>query len=284
MGQESGKACREASAMSFGNRPDPPNPFQVASTQLSYNKQAAEKQQQMNMFNQSGPYGALNYSSDPNSPAGYSASVVLSPEQQAIARNVQQAQNALTSGFAGNYGDVPNFADPNNLMQQQLKLQQAYWGPIFQQQQSNKDAELRNQGIVPGSKAWDNAQNLLARNQGDVTNQFLMGMQPITFQEMLQSYKLPLEIGNQLKGQLPGMPQLVQTPQSTVGAPNYAQAAQNQYQGQQANYASDQQGIMQAIGAGVSLAAAPFTGGASLAALPGMFSGGWGGGGGNVSA
>lgn len=270
--------------MSFGNRPDPPNPYQVSNTQLSYNKQAAQAQQGLNMFNQSGPYGGATYSADPNSPSGYNLNVSLSPEQRQLQENIQRAQSGLSSSFNNMYGNgTPNFADPNAITAQALKLQQAYVNPIFQQQQSNKEAELRNQGILPGSTAYNNAENLLARNQGDVTNQFLMGMQPIAFQEMLQNYQLPIGIYGGLKNQLPGMPQLAQTPQSTVGAPNYAQAAQNQYQGQQANYATDQQGIMSAIGMGASLAAAPFTGGLSLGGL-GMFGGGWGGGGGNVSA
>ena len=275
--------------MSFGNRPNPPDPNQVSQAQLKYGTEAAQAQQRTNMFNQTGPYGSQTYTADPNSPSGYAANVSLSPEQAQQAQNIQRAQTGLSSNFSDMYSAPPNFADPNTLMQQQLKLQQAYWNPIFEQQQSNLDARLRNQGLSPGSgnnQAWNNAQNLLARNQGDVTNQFMMQMQPITFQEMMANYQMPLQIANQLKGQLPGMPQFVTTPQAQVQAPNYAQAAQNQYQAQQANYATDQQGMMGMIGTGLSLGLAPFTGGASLMGLGamggmgggggGMFSGGWG--------
>jgi hypothetical protein len=60
-------------------------------------------------------------------------------------------------------------------------------------------------------------------------------------------------------------PTLQNTPQEQIQAPNYQQAAQNQFQAQQQQYTNMMGGIGQLAG----IAAAPFTGGASM--LPGMF-------------
>jgi len=54
--------------------------------------------------------------------------------------------------------------------------------------------------------------------------------------------------------------------------------AQRLYTGQTERFGREQAGAGRAISLGASLAAAPFTGGASLAAIPGTFSGGGGGG------
>ena len=73
------------------------------------------------------------------------------------------------------------------------QMNQAYLQPIFNQQQSNTDAQLRQQGLTPGSEAYNNAQNLLARNQGDVTNQYLTQNEGQAFNQAMQQYQLPLQ-------------------------------------------------------------------------------------------
>src|SRR2546428_8693532 len=45
--------------------PSPPDPMQTAQAQASFNQQAAETQQALNMTNQVTPYGTLTYSLSP---------------------------------------------------------------------------------------------------------------------------------------------------------------------------------------------------------------------------
>ena len=256
--------------MSFGSAPKPVDPNASAQTQLGFNTQAAQAQQGLNMINQQTPFGSLSYASDPNAPGGYSANVALSPQQQQLLnlqqgsqRNTGGAANKLTSNFGGLYGSPPDLSAQTGQTASMLnKWQQQYLAPIFQQQQSNTDAQLQNQGLTPGSTAYNNAENLLARNQGDITNQYLSMNEPTAFSQAVTQYQLPMQTAAGLMANSqPQGPSFQQTPQEQIAAPNYQQAAQNQYQGNQANYATQQQGMWNAIGAGAGLAMMPFTGG-----------------------
>jgi hypothetical protein len=144
------------------------------------------------------------------------------------------AANNAASNSAGMYGS-PYDLNAASMGTAGLlnKWNQQYLQPIFGQQQSNLNSQMQNQGLAPGSEAYNNAQNLLARNQGDITNQYLTMNQGNAFNQALQQYQLPLQTIAALKGTLPGQPTFAPTPTAQVQAPNYQQAAQNQYQAQQ---------------------------------------------------
>jgi hypothetical protein len=234
--------------MTFGGKA--PDPNALAQGQLGYNQQAAQMQQKLNMFNQTSPTGSLAWNTDPNSPSGYSANVNLSPAYQKLLDIIQgsqttlgQAGQNLAGNVAGLYSQPPDLNTQTG--QQLLGLQQQYWNPIFQQQSSNLESQLRNQGLTPGSTAYNNAKNLLARNQGDVTNQFLFGMQPQVFQQALQQYELPLQTASGLLGLSapPTAPQFQQTPTAQIQPPAYASLAEQQYGQQQAQNTAMMQGL-----------------------------------------
>jgi hypothetical protein len=266
--------------MSFLSPPRAPDPTQTSNTQLGFNQQAAQAQQGINMVNQSNPFGSLTYNADPNSPGGYTANVSLSPEQQqllntqqATRQNFGNAAQALTAtpGFGAN----PNI-DPSSLTNKMMGWGQQYMQPIFDQQQSNLDAKLQNQGITPGSEAYNNAQNLQSRNVNNAYQSLFLNAEPTAFNQAIQEYQLPMQTAYSLMGAgapvspSSANPTFQNTPQEQIGAPNYQQAAQNQFQAQQSQY----QNMMGGIGQLAGIAAAPFT--AGLSTLPGMFGGGWG--------
>lgn len=255
--------------MSFGSAPTPPDPNTVASTQTNYNTAAAKTQNQVNSYDQSGPLGNVSYVADSNSPSGYSIQTSAGATGQPLINSATNLANASAGMYSSPY-------DLNAASQNTAKTlnswQQAYNAPIFGQQQSNLDAQLRNQGLSPGSEAWNNAQNLLARNQGDVTNQYLTQNQGQAFNQALTAYQTPLQT---ISGLLQtGAPQGFQgTPNAQVQPANYAGAAQNAYQGQLQNYENNQNNYAKLGTAAIGLAAAPFTGGLSLAALGGLAGG-----------
>jgi hypothetical protein len=234
--------------MSFG--PSAPDPYATANTQLGFSKEAAQAQQQANMINQVTPFGSLAYQPDPNSPGGYTANINLSPAQQAILDAQQRvragtgsAAAQLTSSFGGLYGQPPNI-DPSTLTNKVMGWGQQYMQPIFNMQQSNLDANLRNQGIAPGDEAWNNAQNLQSRNVNNAYTNLLMQAEPTAFNQAIQEYKLPMQTAAELSAP-PTLPNTstVQTPQAQVQTPNYQQAVQNQYLGNTAQNAAMNQGI-----------------------------------------
>ncbi len=238
--------------MSFFKPPSAPDPTATSNAQAGFNQQAATAQQQTNMINQQTPYGSLNYAADPNAPGGYSANVTLSPAQQQLLntqqgtqQNIGNAASSLSGSLQGLYGAPPNLDASTGATAQKLnQWQQQYLQPIFNQQQSNLDASLQNQGITQGSEAWNNAQNLQARNTGDVTNQYLTQNEGQAYSQALQDYQLPgATLQALMGGATPQGPSFQQTPQATIQPPNYAGQVQQNYQNQTQQYGNLMQGL-----------------------------------------
>lgn len=263
--------------MSF-SAPKAPDPTVTANTQQQYNTTAAKTQQGLNSFNQSNPFGDVSYVADPSSPSGYRVQTNLNPQSQNILDTQRGTISKLASSSAGMYSspfdlDAASRATATNLN----NWKGAYLQPIFNQQDSNLEGQLRNQGLTPGSEAYNNAKNLLARNQGDVTNDYLTKNQGQAYAQALQSYKTPLETIAGLEQTLPGAPQFASTPTATIQPANYQGAVQNNYEGQVKNYGDTWNNAAKLGTAAIGVAAAPFTGGLSLGAaggLSGMFGGG----------
>lgn len=278
--------------MSF-NAPKPPDPTQTADTQQQYNIGAAKSQNQVNSYNQQNPYGSMSYVADPNSPSGYSLNTSLSPQQQQLL-NIQSGTKSITGQTAQDLASNTRsmYSSPYDLNAASKgtadllnNWRQSYVQPIFNQQSSNLEAQLRNQGLAPGTEAYNNAKNLLARNQGDVTNQYLTQNQGQAFGQALQAYQQPLQTEQSLFGMsAPQSPNFQGTPTSQIQPGNFAGAAQNAYQGNLQNYQNNWNNIAKLGTAAIGLAGAPFTGGLSLAGgLGSMFSGSPGGWVGNSS-
>ena len=131
--------------------PKQPDATATSNTQALYNVNAAKGQNDVNSYNQSTPFGSLTYSADPNSPSGMKATTALTPQQQALLDIQQSTQktlgtsaNTLAQNASGMYGALPNL-DPSAMTNQLMNWQQSYIQPIFNQQSSNLEAQLRNQ-------------------------------------------------------------------------------------------------------------------------------------------
>lgn len=92
--------------------PKAPDPYATAAAQGAQNRETAITQQELNMVNQVGPWGNVNYSQTGTSASGtplYTATTTLSPSQQAIFEQTQQANQNLAktaadqSGFLSEY-------------------------------------------------------------------------------------------------------------------------------------------------------------------------------------
>jgi hypothetical protein len=280
--------------MSF-SAPKAPDPTATSNAQQQYNVDAAKSQNNTNSYNQGSAFGSINYVPDASSPSGYSVKTQYSAPEQALFDQYTGTQGAFGAAAPGLVSaGASNIMAPANLdnsavTKQLNSWQQQYQQPIFNQQDSNLEAQLRSQGLTPGSEAYNNAKNLLARNQGDVTNQFLTMNQGQSFDQALKAFQARQQQGQteaQLGGTLfgaaaPQGPTQVNTPTASIQPANYQGAVQSNYEQQMKNYENTWNNIGKLGTAAVGLAAAPFTGGTSLmAAIPGMFGGGGGGGGG----
>ena len=274
--------------MSF-SAPKPPDPNQTAMVQQQYNTQAAKEQNKNNSYNQATPFGSLNYVADSSSPSGYRIETNLSAPQQGLldTRTNTQAiagntgQNLLQNS-AGMYSTPFDLNSASGAVASRLNdWNSRYLQPIFNQQSSNLEAQLRQQGLAPGSQAYDNAKNLLARNQGDVTTDYLTKNQGQAFNQALTEYQTPLQTASGLFGMAaPTGPTFQSAPTAQMQPANYQGAVQANYDAQMKNYENTWNNIGKLGTAGIGLAAAPFTGGTSLLGTAGMFgkglTGGWG--------
>ena len=169
-----------------GDAPPPPDPFITAQAQTQANEQTAGYNKALNLNNYSNPFGSQTSTQTGVDPATgapiYSTSITANPALQAQMNGLlgqtgqsgainQTALNGLY-GLNGQISALGSSLSPQAAQQaQQNGISSAYQSsmgyltPQFSQQQTSLDAQLANQGLAPGSEAWNNAQGNLSRNQ-----------------------------------------------------------------------------------------------------------------------
>jgi hypothetical protein len=261
--------------------PKTPSVGSVINDQNSANASSAVLQQVQNMTDQNNPYSSLLYT--PNGAGGYTATTTLSAPEQQLLGSTQQGQqsyagsiNSLLGNSSGllstpvqnnqpltySAGDPSQFAgqaqDLTNSVLQRLQ-------PFTQQQTDTLSAQLRNQGLVPGSQAYDTA--MLTNNQqindlelgavqtGDTEQQQLydealqnaqLGNNAVgqNFSQNLQAQAQPLQLASGLLGgNLVNQGSLVNTPQVNLTTTNTGQVAEDNYQNQLQQYGSNLGGL-----------------------------------------
>jgi hypothetical protein len=148
------------------------NPFvQAAQANAQGNIAGALQATAANRINQQTPYGSLSYQQTGTDAQGnpiWSANQNLSPELQ----NLTQSSLAGLQASQANpmYGINPGDTYSNAIMQR--------LAPQQKQQTEALDAQLANQGIMPGSEAYNRAKTLLGQTQNDaLTSAIVGGMQ-----------------------------------------------------------------------------------------------------------
>jgi hypothetical protein len=146
--------------------------FQAANAQALGNLAGAQQATAANRVNQNTPYQSLNYTqtTDANGNPVWTANQSLNPMFQGtlsnLAQNAQQAtQNSLGNGpqlqtSVGGTGTQGWDAATQMLMS---RLQ-----PQIAQQTEQQASNLANQGIVPGTKAYENAMRTFNQGQNDL--------------------------------------------------------------------------------------------------------------------
>jgi hypothetical protein len=239
----------------FISQPQAPDPTATAAAQAKYNEQAAEQQAELNNVNQQTPFGSLTYQQTGTNPDGtpiFTGTTSYTPQMQALLNTgistetgIANAANSLIGNLGQSLTQAPNL-DPSAITKTAMANEQQYMSPFFTQQQSNLNSQLQNQGILPGSQAYANAQQQLQENQGNVMANSYATIEPQAFAQAVESYQLPIQTLGTLLGE--SQPanlnsSLVNTPQENVAAPNYEQLAEQNYQQQMANYNNTMSGL-----------------------------------------
>lgn len=172
--------------------PPPPDYIGAAKETAKGNLDMARAALAANRVNQRTPYGNLTYTQTGTDSYGnpmWTATQELSPEQQKIASQ----QSALSSGllntaqqgldYAGNLMARPGI-DTSQLPQVGINPGETYsdaimrrLAPQMQQERGQFDAQMANQGIAPGTEAYNNAKRSFDQAQNDkLTSAQISGM------------------------------------------------------------------------------------------------------------
>lgn len=196
--------------------PQSPDPTATANTQQQYNIGGAQAQQETNMVNQNTPFGSLAYSQTGVNPDGtpkFSANQSYTPQVQGTIDQLLGKANSQAG---------------TDTIGTQMGLYSQYMQPLIDQQQRKLNDQLQTQGITQGGdqQAFNNAQNLNARNVADQRSNWLINSIGAANQVQMQPYN---ELNALRTGANPGFGN---TPTAQIQPANYMGQVQSNYQNQ----------------------------------------------------
>lgn len=263
----------------MGNKaPEPPDPYKVADAQTKSNIDTAKAQQQIAMTGQTNPYGSVQYVLDPTSPSGYRAVTQFSPEMQALQNQAQ--------GNAANFGSTvgQQLGRVNDRLGQDYTLdagrgavlsdiQRTMMDPMWSSKQDALQNQLANQGIMPGSQAYQLAMRQFSQQSDDAYNKMFLDSYNTANSAALQNHLLPLTEMGMLTSAgaaspMPALPQFGQTSSPGVAPTDLTSGVNNAYN-QQVSQSNAAMGGLYGLGAAGlgGWASTGFKGGAALLGL-----------------
>lgn len=252
--------------------PAAPDPVKTAEAQGQINQNTAVSQQLLNMVDQVTPTGSLTYSQNgATSFVGadgktytvprFTATQTLTPQQQALLdlSNKTQAnlgqigvdQSAKIGSLLGTNLKLGNEATEARLME----LGSARLDPKFAQNEEALRTRLANQGIQPGSAAWNAEMKSFSEGKNDAYNQLLLTGRQLANTEIQAERNAPInEITALLSGSQVSAPNYTSTPTTGVAGTDYAGMVSNNYGQQMQAYNNKVQSNNAAMGGMFGLA------------------------------
>lgn len=251
--------------------PSPPDPEKTAAAQAGLNSDTAQTQQLTNMIDTVGPNGSTTYTPNgENTFVGsdgkthtvpkYTQTTTLSPEQQAIQDQLNGASLNLgtlandKSAWLQDYLKNPFDADAASKATEDklTSLAAQRLDPQWAGDEDKLRTQLINQGVQPGSQAFDDAMAGFNRSKTDAYNQLYLTGHGQAYNEAVQSHNQPLnEIIALMSGTQVQQPNTPAAPQAQVAGVDYTGLVNNQYQAK----VNSQNQMMGGL---FGLAAAPF--------------------------
>lgn len=134
-------------------------------------------------YNESGPTGAVNWSTRPGAdpsnplPGDYIRTTTLAPEQQQLYD--QGVGNQLQAGLVGQHQLQDLQGGQQGTQDALYRRATQYYDQRFGQQEDALKTQLQNQGLVEGSQAWHNAMQDFNQNKNtayaDATDRAIAG-------------------------------------------------------------------------------------------------------------
>ena len=242
--------------------PAAPDPVATANAQSQMNRDTAITNFRLNAVNQRDPYGSLSYNQvgtwDDGTPR-FEAVQSLAPEEQNALNQSRQAQDIYGQTALQQLNAVRDrLATPltlgNEAVESRLmELGRARLDPVLNERRKAMDNTLRQQGLMPGTEAYDVAMRGIGQAENDAYNQLLLTGRGQAVNEMLTERAVPLnEAAALLSGQQVQAPTFVNTPQTNVAPTDYMQAVglqqaaqNNAFNARNQNYQTQLSGMYQ---------------------------------------
>lgn len=250
--------------------PKAPNPYKVAGAQTESNLSTAMAQSLMNQVNQVTPYGNLTYSQSGTSSyydptlkrtvqiPRWTATTELTPEQRGLLDQEQKFDKLYNdialrqTGAIGEHLSQPFKYDMGDYEQWAGDMYGRINNDANARNTDLLEQRLKNQGLSPGSAAYDDAMRNLTYSQDRARNSFMLDAYDTGFNQALTERNQPInEISALMNGGSVQQPQFVNTPQTGVNGTDIAGLIQNNYAQQNANYQAKLGGIA-GLGAAVA--------------------------------
>lgn len=192
-------------------QPQPQNPAQTAAAQTTSNVNTAVANAYLGNTNQVTPYGNLTYDKTGTQNVGgndvpqFTATQTLSPDQQAIYNSQTGLTKQALGGIAPNIlnqiqsttGRPLSFAGAPSMPGDQTQAKNDAYSALtarsnqdLDRQTSQQQTQLANQGIAPGSEAYNNALQPLERARVDASNQATLNAGNVAGQNISQAQTL----------------------------------------------------------------------------------------------
>ena len=236
--------------------PKPPDPQETAAAQTGTNVSTAIANTMLGNVNQVGADGStLDYDqtgsyswTDPSSGASYdiptfTATTSLSDDAQGIFDTNMQTQGNLAdlgaqqSEFLGGYLSDPFSYSPGEHESWAMGLYEDINGDQVARDRAAMEAQLANQGVVPGSEAYDAAMSNLLGGQQTARDRFMLDSYDTGLNTAMTERSQPInEIAALLSGGQINMPQFAQNQPSGIPTTDFAGLTNANFNQQQQNH------------------------------------------------
>ena len=185
--------------------PAAPNPAATLAMQNQANKDTGIMTQNLNMVDQSDPFGSLGFTIVGYNADGtpkYQAKQSYNPEQQALLDQLVGTKG--TTGAAGGnlasdafsyLSEVPDFTSvAGSLTEQGINRQLPAFERFQKPAREQLDTQLRTQGILPGTPAYQQQMDKLLAQQDLNTGSWMNSFQQQAFGQAKDQYTMPADM------------------------------------------------------------------------------------------
>lgn len=241
--------------------PQAPSPTATAAAQSSSNRETAITQQLLNQTNQVTPWGNVKYDQSgsatqvgadgkPFTTPTFTSTTTLSPTEQQKFEQNQKADIGMNDIALGQIDRIGGHL--STPFQYNPGEHEAWAGGLYgklndetnQRNTGLMEQKLRNQGLQPGTPAYDDAMRNLTFGQEKGRNDFMLNSYGQGLDTALTMRNQPLnEVGSLMSGSQVQQPQFVNTPQTGVNGTDVAGLINADAQQKQAAYQAKMGGM-----------------------------------------